>query len=81
MVPHHNLPQVLTIPTRGSATLDLVITNSRSFYNPPTGVAPTATSDHKIVIWDPKTSICTNLLAQVRKHHRCFPQSAHQAFG
>ena len=78
----HNLSQVVTVSTRGSTTLDLVITNIHPFYNTPTVLAPIATSDHKIVKWDPKTSVCTNLSAQVcKRQYRCFPQSAHEAFG
>ena len=78
----HNLSQVVTVTIRGSATLDLVITNIHPFFNTPTVLAPIATSDHKIVKWDPITSVYTNLSAQVRKRlYRCFPQSAHKAFG
>ena len=78
----HNISQVVTVPTRGSATLDLVTRNIHPFYNTPTVLAPIATSDHKIVKWDLKTSVCTNLSAQVcKRQHRCFPQSAHEAFG
>jgi hypothetical protein len=36
----HDLSQVVTTPTRGSAILDLVITNIHSFYDIPTTIAP-----------------------------------------
>ena len=36
----HDLSQVVTTPTRGSAILDLVISNIHSFYDIPTTIAP-----------------------------------------
>lgn len=43
------LSQVVTTPIRGSAILDLVITNIHSFYDISTTIAPLGTSNHKIV--------------------------------
>jgi hypothetical protein len=40
---------VVTTPTRGSAILDLVITNIHSFYDIPTTIVPLGTSDHERV--------------------------------
>lgn len=78
----HDLSQVVTTPTRGSAILDLVITNIHSFYDIPSITAPLGTSDHKIVQWCPRISAHVNIPTTARKrHYRCFPQSAREAFG
>ena len=45
----HNLKQVVKIPTRGTAILDLIITNQPNLYEPPQVLAPLGSSDHNIV--------------------------------
>ena len=47
----HDLSQILSEPTRGSAILDLVITNMQQFYKKPLILAPVGTSDHNVVNW------------------------------
>ncbi len=50
----HNLNQIISEPTRGSAILDLVITNMQQFYKKtPSILAPVGTSDHNLVNWGP----------------------------
>jgi hypothetical protein len=78
----HDFSQVVTTPIRGSAILDLVITNIHSFYDIPTIIVPLGTSDHKIVKWYPRISAHVNIPTTARKRqYRCFPQSAREAFG
>ena len=50
----HDLSQVVTTPTRGSAILDLVITYIHSFCDIPPTIAPLGTSNDKIVKWCPR---------------------------
>ena len=47
----HDLSQIICEPTRGSAILDLVITNMQQFYQRPLILAPVGTSDHSVVNW------------------------------
>ena len=49
----HNLKQVVKVPTRGTAILDLIITNQPNLYEPPQVLAPLGSSDHNIVTWSP----------------------------
>ena len=49
----HNLNQIISESTRGSAILDLVITNMQQFYKKPSILAPVGTSDHNVVNWAP----------------------------
>ena len=49
----HNLKQVVHLPTRGSATLDLIITNLQTLYDIPRILAPLGSADHSIVLWLP----------------------------
>ena len=49
----HNLKQVVRLPTRGSATLDLIITNLHTLYDKPCILAPLGSGDHSIVLWLP----------------------------
>ncbi|KAI8516894.1 hypothetical protein Bbelb_054750 [Branchiostoma belcheri] len=50
----HRLQQVVNSPTRGEATLDVVITNLKSYYNVPVVTNPIGNSDHNAVWWQPK---------------------------
>lgn len=48
---NHNLTQLVDQPTKGSAILDLIITNMHSYYSKPTVLAPIGTSDHNALVW------------------------------
>ncbi len=52
----NDLFQLVDFPTRGNATLDLVLTNhsSKSLYNKPTPFSPIGLSDPCSVLWKPK---------------------------
>ena len=60
------LKQIVSIPTRNSATLELLITDMHSFYHPPTTLPPLQVdegkkgkdSDHKIIIMAPLMNDC-----------------------
>ena len=52
---NHSLKQVVHLPTRGSAILDLIATNLHNLYEKPYILAPLSTSDHNIVHWLPLT--------------------------
>ena len=51
-----DLNQIIYEPTRGSAILDLVITNLQQFYKKPLILAPVGTSDHSVINWCPDDS-------------------------
>ncbi|KAI8502529.1 hypothetical protein Bbelb_201170 [Branchiostoma belcheri] len=54
------LQQVVEGPTRGDATLDVIITNIQSRYNTPVIGAPLGLSDHYSVTWAPKVTKAAN---------------------
>ena len=81
---NQNLKQVVDHPTRGLATLDLIITNLHKFYNNPTILAPFGSSDHSIVHWFPPADSATinNTSVKPVKHLVCrYPRSGIDAFG
>ena len=49
------LKQIITFPTRGSNTLDLILTNLHEFYNSPVQRPPFGLSDHMTIDLQPKT--------------------------
>ncbi len=49
----NGLKQIVTIPTRGNATLDLFITNLNQYYEIPSGLPPLGKSDHCCVLIQP----------------------------
>ena len=53
---HHNLKQIVDLPTRGNAILDNIYTNVSNFYQRPVICAPIGLSDHKVVVCIPSTS-------------------------
>ena len=59
---NHSLKQVVHLPTRGSAILDLIATNLHNLYEKPYILAPLSTSDHNIVHWLPLTKDAINTL-------------------
>ena len=54
LVSHHSLKQVVQQPTRDSAILDLIVTNMHNLYCSPTIHTPLGSSDHNVVLWQPK---------------------------
>ncbi|CAH1270933.1 Hypp4516 [Branchiostoma lanceolatum] len=77
---HPEMKQVVTKPTRGDATLDLIITNTYNHYHEPEIVAPLANSDHNCIIWKPKVSKPANNKI-LKKRVRPLRQSDLRAFG
>ena len=51
---HCQLKQVVKKPTRGTAILDLILSNAHSFYEEPKVLPPLGNSDHNIIVWRPK---------------------------
>ena len=49
------LKQIITFPTRGSNTLDLILNNLHEFYNSPVQRPPFGLSDHMTIDLQPKT--------------------------
>ncbi|XP_078585796.1 uncharacterized protein LOC144867616 [Branchiostoma floridae x Branchiostoma japonicum] len=48
------MSQVVRNNTRGNAMLDLIVTNMKNEYHPPTVLPPVGLSDHLSVLWSPK---------------------------
>ena len=76
----HNLKQVVKVPTRGTAILDLIITNQLNMYEPPQVLAPLGSSDHNIVTWSPSlentnSQECTKF---VKRRIRRYPRFGHR---
>ena len=75
------LKQVVKVPTRKEATLDLILTNkTNKFYKEPVTLPSISTSDHLCVLYEPvvnpKIDLEKNTIF-IRKYHR----SAMIAFG
>ncbi|KAI8483414.1 hypothetical protein Bbelb_388770 [Branchiostoma belcheri] len=51
----HRLDQVVNTPTRGDATLDVILTNLKSLFDTPVVTNPIGTSDHRAVWWQPRS--------------------------
>ena len=77
----HDLNQIICEPTRGSAILDLVITNLQKFYKKPLILAPVGTSDHSVITWCPDDSSFRPRGKVIKRQRRFFPQSQLAAFG
>ncbi|XP_035668168.1 uncharacterized protein LOC118410520 [Branchiostoma floridae] len=54
---HPTLKQIVKQPTRGSAILDVVITNLAQFYGEPQIIAPIGRSDHACVVLQAQTQV------------------------
>ena len=50
---HFRLKQIVKVPTRKKATLDLVLTNMHEYYSPPQAYPPFGLSDHNVVVATP----------------------------
>ena len=79
----HNLKQVVKVPTRGTAILDLIITNQPNLYEPPQVLAPLGSSDHNIVTWSPnlKNTNSQERTKFVKRSIRRYPRSGVEAMG
>ena len=84
------LKQIISIPTRNSATLELLITDMHSFYHPPTTLPPLQVdegkkgkdSDHKIVIMAPLMNDCFKIERKKKTITvRPLPHPNFEAFG
>ena len=53
---HYRFVQVVEVVTRGQATLDKIWTNMVEVYTPPVTISELGTSDHSMVLWEPKCS-------------------------
>ena len=53
LVNHFRLKQIVKVPTRKKATLDLVLTNMHEYYSPPQAYPPFGLSDHNVVVATP----------------------------
>ncbi|KAI8514499.1 hypothetical protein Bbelb_070900 [Branchiostoma belcheri] len=54
---HPSLKQIVKQPTRGTATLDVVITNMAQLYHEPQIIAPIGRSDHACVVLQARTQV------------------------
>ena len=75
----NNLKQIVTFPTRGNATLDLILTNIQDHYHKPSPYSPVGKSDHACVLWKPEHKLPDN----TKKTHviRLFGDSSVRALG
>ena len=53
---HYRFVQVVEVVTRGKATLDKIWTKMVEVYTPPVIISELGTSDHSMVLWEPKCS-------------------------
>lgn len=77
------LKQVVSSPTRGSAVLDLIVTDLHDLYDKPCILAPLGSADHHIVLWVPNKVITTGKshTKPIKRFIRRYPRSAINAFG
>lgn len=79
----NDLFQIINFPTRGDATLDFIITNSKlkELYSDPIPYSPIGYSDHRCVLW--KSVIADVSYKNVVKTHFCRPitDSGIRSFG
>lgn len=70
-------------PTRGTAILDLIITNLYNLYENPIITVPLGSSDHNSVRWLPKLKkVLDDLtISTCKRKVRRYPQSSIDAFG
>ena len=84
------IKQILSVPTRKSATLEVILTDLATLFYPPTSEPPLevdvgkkgSNSDHNIVIFSPKSNLQYKKERQSNIiHHRPLPPSKIQEFG
>ncbi len=78
----NDLNQIIYFPTRGNATLDLVLTNHKlkSHYRKPIPLSPIGYSDHLSILWEPCVVKSLKNQKEVRIT-RPFRESGVRAFG
>ena len=83
LLSRHSLKQLVLTPTRGSAILDLIITNLSDFYEAPQVLAPLGSSDHNIVMISPNLtkSNHTPHRKPIKRLVQLYPRSSIDAFG
>jgi hypothetical protein len=83
LLSNHSLKQVVQEPTRGTAKLDLIITNLHNLYDSPVVTTPLGASDHNSVRWKPQSIQATNQQAAIirKRQVRRYPKSSIDAFG
>ena len=74
------LKQVVKIPTRGSNTLDKILTNMHKFYKEPSALPALGGSDHLSLLWEPHGQQPTDKTSTTQ-YTRRFPDSAIREFG
>lgn len=83
--PNQGFKQIVQQSTRGSAILDLIVTNLHGMYEDPDILAPLRTSDHNIVHWRPVSKDVRNsssLNSKSTKYlRRFYPRSGIDSFG
>ncbi|KAI8518923.1 hypothetical protein Bbelb_021800 [Branchiostoma belcheri] len=62
---NHNLHQIVNQPTRCQATLVLLFTDLKQYYSAPSVVDPLATSDHNVVLLQPRMRRVSNTVINV----------------
>ncbi|XP_072037054.1 uncharacterized protein [Amphiura filiformis] len=75
-----NLKQLVTFPTRGEATLDLIMTNISSHFKDPIPVSALGKSDHICIIWRP-TVLHIAKHCNDKRTHRPMKDSQIREFG
>ena len=82
LISSHSLRQVVKQPTRGSAVLDLIVTNLHNLYSSPSVLAPLGSGDHSIVQWLPTSGNRHRVHAKpVKRLVRRYPRSGIDTFG
>ena len=84
------MKQVISVPTRKSAVLEVILTDLAILYHPPSSLLPLevdpgkkgSNSDHNIVVFPPRTNVQFKRDRQVSViKHRPLPPSRVQEFG
>ena len=76
-----SLKQVVSAHTRGSFTLDLIVTDLQDFYDKPYILSPLGSADHNIVRWVPNKVDAITKPKPIKRLIRRYPLSALNSFG
>ncbi|XP_072042807.1 uncharacterized protein [Amphiura filiformis] len=74
-----NLKQLIKFPTRGQATLDLVLTNIGAHYNEPIPLSALGKSDHISIMWKPLEYVAKH--SNVKRTYRSMKEHQIREFG
>ena len=74
-----NLKQLVTFPTRGDATLDLIMTNFSVHYKDPVNMPALGKSDHVCILWRPKVPVVKH--QSTKRTYRPMKDSQLREFG